>query len=260
MSQFPWKPNLYNSNPLGDDSCVIGDRVVRPNCSLHTVLWFIYSFYLFLFSTAHSQFPSEFQIDYYLLTCWGVCRGMISRSVSGTQNVRLPEEWLTIFELDNIQRYSRVSQSQLCATSQRPVPVTTAPDKREAPYYSAFRQYISPVCLWVPFQKPELSLDWRDGCSWQTISTKTQETFSGRWGKWVISGTSGVPRNNSAIHCKAGSQKSLNNALENVSYENCIYLRLYTDGYVTTFKVHNVILSSVYFLGLPKQHLHYLVL
>lgn len=153
MSQFPWKPNLYNRNPLGDDSCVTGERVAWLNCILNTVLWFIYVF----FNSA--QLGSYWITDRWLTSDMLRGGGIISRGVSVSQNVRLPEEWLTIFALDNIQRYSRGSQSQLCATSQRPVPVTIAPDKREAPYYPAFRQYISPVCLWVPFQKPQLYLE-----------------------------------------------------------------------------------------------------
>lgn len=146
---------------------------------------------------------------------------IISGFISRPQKVRLREEWLTIFALDLIQRYSSLPQSQLCATSQRPVPVTTAPDKREAPYYSGFRQYISTVYLWVPFQKALLYLELRR-CL-QLTNTQQQNTRDIQWtiGRlWVISGTSAVPRNNCGIHCKTDIWKSvLNNAVENVTYE-----------------------------------------
>lgn len=219
MSPFPWKLKLYNRNPLGDDLCN-WRPIVCQDCSPNSVPWFPEVF----FSSTHYIFYS---ITDRLSSCDMLkSRGMISRVISRPQKVILWEEWLTIFALDVIQRYSSLPQSQLCATSQRPVPVTTAPGKWEAPYYSHFRQYISSVCLWVPFQKLLLHFELRR-CL-QLTNTQLQNTRDIQWtmGRLrVISGTSAVPRNKSGIHCKTDVWKSvLNNALGSVTYKNVIHL------------------------------------
>lgn len=120
--------------------CVIGG----PLCARIVVVTPSHDFQRYFFNSTHSV--SDSITDRLLSSDMLKSRGIISRGISRPQKVILWEEWLTIFALDIIQRYSSLPQSQLCATSQGPVPVTTAPGKREAPYYSHFRQYISPVC------------------------------------------------------------------------------------------------------------------
>lgn len=158
--------------------CVIGG----PLCARIVVLTPSHDFQRYFF-LVHIIFSTQLQIDYYLVTCWRAEEWLAELYLGHRRSYSGKNDWLFLHWMSSRDTvaYHKAS-SVLLLRSLYQSRLRPANEKHPIILIlgSIFPLYAS-ECLFKSYCSIS---NWGDVCNWQTLSYKTQETFSGRWGDW----------------------------------------------------------------------------